>query len=244
MLGNIQKLIAAGFQSPILCASTTFLSFCFPVWCKPVISPSGPHLVVPKGGKLELHCHDNATMSDVPATLKWEKEKARRLEGEVEEGRLAFVRVAEVQGYHMGRYVCVNNKTLERSTIYVYIKGGLTVRGLFVKTQIFIPSVHVPSSDPHNAFQRSMVSSILVRAGENCIIPCLVTDPEVRNLTLEMCDKQPLPSGLRYRSNLQQGIVISNARKEYEGCYVCVGRLDGRTFKSIQYTVDVRLGEC
>ncbi|RVE76452.1 hypothetical protein OJAV_G00007680 [Oryzias javanicus] len=200
----------------IICASLLIVS-APTVWCKPVISPSGPHLVVPKGGKLELHCHDNATMSDVPATLKWEKEKARRLEGEVEEGRLAFVRVAEVQGYHMGRYVCVNNKTLERSTIYVYIK------------------------DPHSAFQRSMVSSILVRAGENCIIPCLVTDPEVRNLTLETCDKQPLPSDLSYRSNLQQGIVISNARKEYEGCYVCVGRLDGRTFKSIQYTVDVRL---
>lgn len=106
------------------------------------------------------------------------------------------------------------------------------------------PSVHVPSSDPHNAFQRSMVNGILVRAGENCTIPCLVTDPEVRNMALETCDKQPLPSGLSYRSNLQQGIIISNARKEYEGCYVCVGQLDRLTFRSIQYTVDVRLGEC
>uniref|UniRef100_A0A8C7ZKH7 receptor protein-tyrosine kinase n=1 Tax=Oryzias sinensis TaxID=183150 RepID=A0A8C7ZKH7_9TELE len=86
-----------------------------------------------------------------------------------------------------------------------------------------------------------MVNGILVRAGENCTIPCLVTDPEVRNMTLETCDKQPLPSGLSYRSNLQQGIIISNARKEYEGCYVCVGQLDRLTFRSIQYTVDVRL---
>uniref|UniRef100_A0A8C7ZP76 receptor protein-tyrosine kinase n=1 Tax=Oryzias sinensis TaxID=183150 RepID=A0A8C7ZP76_9TELE len=200
----------------IICAS--LLTVLVPtVWCKPVISPSGPHLVVPKGGKLELHCHDDDRTSNVPATLRWEKEKARRMEGEVEEGRVASVRVTEVQGYHMGRYVCVNNKTLERSTIYVYIK------------------------DPHNAFQRSMVNGILVRAGENCTIPCLVTDPEVRNMTLETCDKQPLPSGLSYRSNLQQGIIISNARKEYEGCYVCVGQLDRLTFRSIQYTVDVRL---
>ncbi|XP_023811723.1 mast/stem cell growth factor receptor kita [Oryzias latipes] len=200
----------------IICAS--LLTVLVPtVWCKPVISPSGPHLVVPKGGKLELHCHDDDRTSNVPATLRWEKEKARRMEGEVEEGRVASVRVTEVQGYHMGRYVCVNNKTLERSTIYVYIK------------------------DPHNAFQRSMVNGILVRAGENCTIPCLVTDPEVRNMALETCDKQPLPSGLSYRSNLQQGIIISNARKEYEGCYVCVGQLDRLTFRSIQYTVDVRL---
>uniref|UniRef100_A0A3P9M0M3 Mast/stem cell growth factor receptor n=1 Tax=Oryzias latipes TaxID=8090 RepID=A0A3P9M0M3_ORYLA len=200
----------------IICAS--LLTVLVPtVWCKPVISPSGPHLVVPKGGKLELHCHDDDRTSNVPATLRWEKEKARRMEGEVEEGRVASVRVKEVQGYHMGRYVCVNNKTLERSTIYVYIK------------------------DPHNAFQRSMVNGILVRAGENCTIPCLVTDPEVRNMALEMCDKQPLPSGLSYRSNLQQGIIISNARKEYEGCYVCVGQLDQLTFRSIQYTVDVQL---
>uniref|UniRef100_A0A8C5D2X8 receptor protein-tyrosine kinase n=1 Tax=Gouania willdenowi TaxID=441366 RepID=A0A8C5D2X8_GOUWI len=168
-------------------------------------------------GKLELRCYDNATASGTPARLKWQKEKARRLEGEVEEGGVAYVKVSVVQPYHMGCYVCVNNITLEHRSIYVYVK------------------------DPQNVFQRTMVNGILVRAGENCIIPCLVTDPEVTMLDLETCSGQPLPSGMSYRSSLQRGIIISNAKKEYEGCYLCVGQLSGVRVTSSHYTVDVRL---
>ncbi|XP_062285688.1 KIT proto-oncogene, receptor tyrosine kinase b [Scomber scombrus] len=187
------------------------------VWCKPVISPSGPHIVVPKKGKLELRCHEKATTSSAPFRLRWQWERARRLEGEVEESGVAYVKVPAVQAYHMGRYVCINNSTQERSSVYVYVK------------------------DPQNAFQRTMVNIILVRAGENCTIPCLVTDPEVTLLDLESCDGQPLPSGMSYHSNLQQGVIISNARKEFEGCYVCVGRLGGEKVTSCKYTMDVRL---
>ncbi|XP_067434847.1 KIT proto-oncogene, receptor tyrosine kinase b isoform X1 [Thunnus thynnus] len=188
-----------------------------PVWCQPVISPSGPHIVVPKKGKLELRCHNNATTSGAPSRLRWQWERARRLEGEMEEGGVAYVKVPAVQAYHMGRYVCINNSTLERSSIYVYVK------------------------DPQNAFQRTMVNIILVREGEDCTIPCLVTDPEVTLLDLETCDGRPLPSGMSYRSDLQQGVIISNASKEFEGCYVCVGRLGGDKVTSCKYTVDVRL---
>uniref|UniRef100_A0A8C4GSM8 receptor protein-tyrosine kinase n=1 Tax=Dicentrarchus labrax TaxID=13489 RepID=A0A8C4GSM8_DICLA len=76
---------------------------------------------------------------------------------------------------------------------------------------------------------------------ENCTIPCLVTDPEVNLLALETCDGRPLPSGMSYRSNPQRGVIIGNVRKEYEGCYVCVGLLGGVKVTSSQYTVDVRL---
>ncbi|CAJ1052216.1 KIT proto-oncogene%2C receptor tyrosine kinase b isoform X1 [Xyrichtys novacula] len=187
------------------------------VWCEPVISPSGPHIVVPKRGKLELRCYDNATTAGAPSNLRWQRERARRLEGEVEEGGVAFVRVPAAQAYHMGRYVCINNITLEHSSIYVYVK------------------------DPQNAFKGTMVNVILVRAGENCTIPCLVTDPEVNLLGLETCDGRPLPSDMSYHSNTQRGIIINNAKKEYEGCYVCVGQLSGVKVTSSQYTVDVRL---
>ncbi|XP_031141671.1 KIT proto-oncogene, receptor tyrosine kinase b isoform X2 [Sander lucioperca] len=187
------------------------------VWCQPVISPNGPYIVVPKMGKLELRCQDNATTSGAPSKLRWQRERARRLEGEVEEGGVAYVKVSAAQAYHMGRYVCVNNSTLEHSSIYVYVK------------------------DPQNVFQRTMVNNILVRSGENCTIPCLVTDPDVTLMALESCDGQPLPSSMSYRSNLQQGVIISNVRKEYDGCFVCVGQLAGVKVTSSQYTVDVRL---
>lgn len=82
-----------------------------------------------------------------------------------------------------------------------------------------------------------------MRAGENCTIPCLVTDPEVTLLALETCDGRPLPPGISYHSNLQRGVIISNSRGEYEGCYVCVGQLGGVKVVSSEYTVDVRLGK-
>uniref|UniRef100_A0A8C6SDF9 receptor protein-tyrosine kinase n=1 Tax=Neogobius melanostomus TaxID=47308 RepID=A0A8C6SDF9_9GOBI len=101
-------------------------------------------------------------------------------------------------------------------------------------------TVFFVSTDPQNIFQHTMVSAILVRAGENCTIPCLVTDPNVTHLALETCNGQPLPPGLRYQSSLHRGIIINNARKEFEGCYVCVGRLAGERVVSSVYTVDVR----
>lgn len=186
-------------------------------WCEPVITPGGPHAVVPKGGKLELRCHENGTVSGAPPSrLRWQRERARRLEGEVEEGGAVYVKVSSAQAYHMGRYVCVNNSTLEHSSIYVYVK------------------------DPKNIFKRPMVNGILVRAGENFTIPCLVTDPNVTHLALESCDGRPLPSGLSYRSNLHRGIIINNARKEFDGCYTCVGKLAGERVVSSVYTVEVR----
>uniref|UniRef100_A0A8C7IJ37 receptor protein-tyrosine kinase n=1 Tax=Oncorhynchus kisutch TaxID=8019 RepID=A0A8C7IJ37_ONCKI len=198
-----------------------FLLFPLTGWSNPVIFPSGPHLVVPKGGALELRCHDNNT--NTPSTvvsrgLRWQRERGRRLEGEVEEGGgVVFVRVQSAQGYHMGRYTCVNNNTKEHSSIYVFVK------------------------DPQSPFQRSMVNGILVRVGENLTLPCLVTDPDVTPVTLQTCDLQPLPSNLHYHSDPQRGVIIGNARKEYEGCYVCLGELAGATVRSSQYTVDVRL---
>jgi len=87
-------------------------------------------VVVPKRGRLELRCHDDIEESGGAwSGVRWQRERARRLEGEVEEGGAAYVRVAAVQAYHMGRYVCVNNRTLEHSSIYVYVKGRPSFTG-------------------------------------------------------------------------------------------------------------------
>ncbi|XP_029001613.1 KIT proto-oncogene, receptor tyrosine kinase b [Betta splendens] len=186
-------------------------------WCAPVISPAGPHVVVHLRGKLELRCHDDAAArAGPPSRLVWQRDRGRRLEGDAEEDGVAFVRVAAAQSYHAGRYVCVNNSTLAQASTYVYVK------------------------DPH-IFQRTIVNSILARAGENCTIPCIVTDPEVTHMALETCDGRPLPPALSYRVTPQRGIVIGDMRKEYEGCYQCVGRLGSTAVGSMNYNVDVRL---
>ncbi|KAJ8000524.1 hypothetical protein DPEC_G00181010 [Dallia pectoralis] len=202
----------------------TTLSLMLPLtgWSIPVISPGGAQLVVPKGGVLELRCHDDNATSDTTVALsglRWQRERGRKVDGEVEEGGgVVSIRVASALGYHMGRYACINNDTKEHSSIYVYVK------------------------DPMSPFQRSMVNGILVRDGEELILPCLVTDPEVTLITLQTCKLQPLPSDLRYHADPQRGIIIGNAKKEYEGCYICQGKVGGATVTSSQYSVDVRLG--
>uniref|UniRef100_A0AAX7VRS6 receptor protein-tyrosine kinase n=1 Tax=Astatotilapia calliptera TaxID=8154 RepID=A0AAX7VRS6_ASTCA len=87
-----------------------------------------------------------------------------------------------------------------------------------------------------------MINIKLVREGDSCTIPCLVTDPEVTHLGLETCDGRPLPSGMSYKSDLQEGITINNIQKEYDGCYVCVGLLHGVKVMSSKYNLEVRLG--
>uniref|UniRef100_A0A8C6P2D1 receptor protein-tyrosine kinase n=1 Tax=Nothobranchius furzeri TaxID=105023 RepID=A0A8C6P2D1_NOTFU len=84
-----------------------------------------------------------------------------------------------------------------------------------------------------------MVNNILVRAGEDCIIPCLVTNPEITSLTLETCDGQPLPSGMSFHSNFERGIIINDTTEEYVGCYVCTAQLSGNKVTSSLYTVDL-----
>lgn len=125
----INQIAQHAHRIPACCVSSV------PVCSKPVISPSGPHVVVPKRGKLELSCHDDATLSGAPGRVRWQRERARRLEGEVEEDGVAYIKVSAAQAYHMGRYVCVNNSTLEHSSIYVYVKGGCLNRG---KRPVFV----------------------------------------------------------------------------------------------------------
>ncbi|XP_062864554.1 KIT proto-oncogene, receptor tyrosine kinase b [Trichomycterus rosablanca] len=117
----------------------------------------------------------------------------------------------------MGRYTCQNTQTGERSSIYVYVK------------------------DLESAFVRSMMKGLLVREGEDCTLPCLVTDPAVTRLSLLTCSGVAPPAGLSYSADPQRGVVIHNMTKAFEGCYMCTGDMGGVGVRSSQYDVDVRL---
>lgn len=87
-----------------------------------------------------------------------------------------------------------------------------------------------------------MVFNILTREGDSASIPCLATDPSLDGLRLETCSGGPLAPGLQFSSSLEQGISIQNARKAFEGCYVCTGRLRERRVQSHNYLLTVRPG--
>uniref|UniRef100_A0A665U5W9 receptor protein-tyrosine kinase n=1 Tax=Echeneis naucrates TaxID=173247 RepID=A0A665U5W9_ECHNA len=98
-------------------------------------------------------------------------------------------------------------------------------------------------ADPENPFRKSMVLNILTRVGDTASIPCLATDPSLNNLRLETCSNATLASGLQYSASLEQGIIISNSQKSYEGCYVCTGKLREKYIRSRNYHLTVRPGK-
>lgn len=88
-----------------------------------------------------------------------------------------------------------------------------------------------------------MVSNILSREGNSASIPCLATDPSLENLQLKTCSSKALASGLQFSSSLEQGIIIHNTQKSYEGCYVCTGMLKETNVRSHDYHLTVRPGK-
>lgn len=84
---------------------------------------------------------------------------------------------------------------------------------------------------------------ILTREGDPASIPCLATDPNLSNLSLETCSRGPLAFGLQFTANLEQGILIHNTRKAYGGCYRCTGTLQRQTVESNEYELTVRPGK-
>lgn len=85
--------------------------------------------------------------------------------------------------------------------------------------------------------------NILSREGNSASIPCLATDPSLENLQLKTCSSKALASGLQFSSSLEQGIIIHNTQKSYEGCYVCTGRLKETNVRSHDYHLTVRPGK-
>uniref|UniRef100_A0A8C1EY95 receptor protein-tyrosine kinase n=2 Tax=Cyprinus carpio TaxID=7962 RepID=A0A8C1EY95_CYPCA len=185
------------------------------VWrFEPVITPNATHLVIPKGGQLQLSCYDNAEASKV----QWMREKGRKIEGGLEEDGASIILLTSTQVQHMGRYTCENTQTKEKSSIYIYVK------------------------DLENPFVRSMLDGLLVREGEDGTLPCLVTDPAVNHLSLLTCGGSGLPAGLTYSAHPQKGITIKNVSRAFEGCYICAGEMDEKPVKSSPYNLGVRPG--
>ncbi|XP_068176035.1 mast/stem cell growth factor receptor kita isoform X2 [Antennarius striatus] len=176
---------------------------------KPTITPTGSHIVVLLNTPLELHCQGVKVM-------QWQREDRPKVRGEKKTDGMSILHITRAQLVHMGRYICLEESSGEKTSLYVYVK------------------------DPDNPFRKSMVSKILTREGEAASIPCLATDPNMDNLRLETCSSRALASGLQFTSSLEQGIVIHNTQKRYEGCYVCTGRLGENYVRSHDYYLTVK----
>ncbi|XP_035640503.1 mast/stem cell growth factor receptor Kit-like isoform X3 [Oncorhynchus keta] len=176
---------------------------------RPTITPRGLHLVIPLNIPFSLLCQGDQV-------VQWQREDRPKLRGEERTNGASVLKIPRAQPGHMGRYICLEEKTGEQSSIYVYV------------------------TDPDNVFRKTIVFSILTRAGDSASIPCLATDPRVVNLRLEPCHGGALPNGLHYAASLERGMVIYDTKKAFEGCYICTGRLSGALVKSHSYDLTVR----
>ncbi|KAG5849656.1 KIT proto-oncogene, receptor tyrosine kinase b isoform X1 [Anguilla anguilla] len=177
---------------------------------RPVLTPSGPYLVVNRGGAISLRCEDDGRVEwRWPNRAKW-----RRVAGAEQGPDLALVSIPSAQPQHMGLYTCTNHRGLE-SSIYVYVK------------------------DIGSAFQRPLIPDIVMKAGRSSVLPCLATDPALTNLALRTCAGHALPPGLIYNSSLERGVTIEHVQEAYAGCYVCTGTLGGDAVRSSQYKITV-----
>ncbi|XP_051232791.1 mast/stem cell growth factor receptor kita isoform X2 [Dicentrarchus labrax] len=189
---------------------SVFLQLTFhPGNTKPAITPTGPHIVVSLNTPFELRCQGEKAM-------QWQREDRLKVRGEKKVDGMSTLHIPRAQPVHMGRYICLEESSKEKASIYIYVK------------------------DPDNPFRKSMVLNILAREGDNASIPCLATDPSLDNLRLETCSSRALASDLQFSGSLEQGIIIHNTQKAYEGCYVCTGRLREENVRSHDYYLTVR----
>uniref|UniRef100_A0A8C1RQ62 receptor protein-tyrosine kinase n=1 Tax=Cyprinus carpio TaxID=7962 RepID=A0A8C1RQ62_CYPCA len=187
-----------------------------PARSRPTITPEGPHLTVPLNSDFSLHCRSDNS-------VRWLREdRPTRTLNVQRQGQVTVLKVSKAGPQHMGKYSCREEASGEKSSIYVYVKAFL-------------------SADPENPFRRNIVFDFVAGEGEMTTLPCLATDPRITDLHLQKCDGQPLPNSLRYSASIETGITLEDVRKDFEGCYVCVGTLEGNTVKSGQYQLNVRL---
>ncbi|XP_016311720.1 mast/stem cell growth factor receptor kita isoform X2 [Sinocyclocheilus anshuiensis] len=183
-----------------------------PARSRPTIIPEGPQVTVPLNSDFSLSCQSDSS-------VRWLREdRPTRILKEQRQGQVTVLKVNKAGPQHMGKYSCREEASGEKSSIYVYVKA-----------------------DPENPFRRNIMFDFVAGEGETTTIPCLATDPHMTDLHLQKCDGQSLPNSLRYSSSIETGITLEDVRKDFEGCYVCVGTLEGNTVKSGQYQLNVRL---
>ncbi|XP_017311746.1 mast/stem cell growth factor receptor kita isoform X1 [Ictalurus punctatus] len=194
------------------------LQFLFrPGSTKPVISPDGSQIAVQLNGNLVLRCH-----GDSPVRWFREERPSRILRDEQRDHQLSTINMTKAKPQDQGKYICMEESSGEKSSIYVYVTAFLL-------------------ADPVNAFRKSMIPDIMAGAGDIATIPCLATDPRMVDLHLETCDGQQLPTGMRYSASTETGISMLNVQPTYKGCYVCVGFLKEKMARSMEYKLNVRL---
>ncbi|XP_035480871.2 macrophage colony-stimulating factor 1 receptor 2 isoform X2 [Scophthalmus maximus] len=160
------------------------------------------------GSAFSLSCHGNGS-------IRWSSTAFRYLPRD----KLPdLVEVKSSVPRHTGTYRCG------------YTAPGLEHLNTWIHLYVTDPS------DPSSVFVTPR-SAPDVKEGQDFLFKCLLTDPSIKNLTLQSEGThggrgQGLPHGMNVTFDRQRGALIRNPQRSFKGHYVCSGWKDGRQFRS------------
>ncbi|XP_061595246.1 macrophage colony-stimulating factor 1 receptor 2 [Cololabis saira] len=160
--------------------------------------------VLPAKSAFNISCHGNGSVHLFTTALRLRfGEKL----GDVLEVKRAGPR-------HTGMYGCeYTNKSLGHLTTWIH----LFVTDLTQPSTVFVTRRNKPS----------------FKEGDDFLFECLLTDPSVKNLTLQSEDRgRSLPPGMNVTVDPRTGALIRHLRKSFRGTYSCSGWKDGQEFRS------------
>ncbi|XP_023283930.1 macrophage colony-stimulating factor 1 receptor 2-like [Seriola lalandi dorsalis] len=166
--------------------------------------PNQTEMVLTAGSAFTLSCHGNGS-------IRWSSTAFCLL---YQDKLPNPVKVNSSVPRHTGTFRCgYTTQGLEHldTWIHLYIKDPTDPSSVFV----------TPRRDPD------------AKEGQDFLFKCLLTDPSVKNLTLQSEDREGvLPQGMNVTFDPHRGALIRDLQRSFNGRYVCSGWRDGKQFRS------------
>ncbi|KAL4631354.1 macrophage colony-stimulating factor 1 receptor isoform X1 [Arapaima gigas] len=132
-----------------------------------------------------------------------------------------------------------NSSTLSIDHLTVEFTG--TYKCAYKNQSDLYSSVHVYVKDPNCLFTAVSTFRPMKKEGEDCLLPCLLTDPSATDFSLRLVNSTSLPPGMNYTTDTRKGITIRNLRASYNADYVCSARINGVEMISRVFSINVIL---
>ncbi|XP_010895132.2 macrophage colony-stimulating factor 1 receptor isoform X3 [Esox lucius] len=189
-------------------------------WQRPVIKLNsqlvfGPEVVLTKGTQLVLRCEGNGPVNWLTRLAKHRKFISKG------NSTVKTFKVDKLSAEHTGTYTC-------------------EYTSVDVKRPNLVSTVHVYVKDPAGLFTTSTTAlRVVKKEGEDCLLPCLLTDPEATDLGLRMENNTSTPPGMNYTVDPHRGIFIRNLHPSFNADYVCTAKLNGLEMISKAFSINV-----
>ncbi|XP_019496445.1 PREDICTED: mast/stem cell growth factor receptor Kit isoform X6 [Hipposideros armiger] len=122
--------------------------------------------------------------------------------------------VEKAEAANTGNYTCTNKDGLS-SSIYVFVR------------------------DPAQLFLIDLL--LFGKEGNDTLVRCPLTDPDVTDYSLTGCEGKPLPKDLTFVADPKAGITIKNVKREYHRlCLHCSAHQKGKLVLSKRFSLKVR----